>query len=192
MAILANLTGLDYVILAILVLSTLFGIARGFVKEIISLISWVAAIYVALHYASKVDQLLRNAISDATIRHIIAVVLLIIAVLIIGAIVGKLIRMMLSLTGFGFFDRILGLIFGFARGVLVVVVILTLLSLTSMSKAEWMTSAKLPPYFSPVTSYLSAMAPNKDGVQTLSLKAQKLVAKHYATLSQHITNTTQT
>ena len=159
--VLASWTGLDYAIAVIVFLSLLFGLMRGFVKEIISVIAWIAAFFAALKFAPDVDQLLQSAITNVIARYIVSVVLIFLVVVLAGCLFSKLIRALLKVTGFCFFDRLLGLIFGAIRGCLFVVILLVIVQATPSQSAAWVKKSALAPHFQPAVTQAATYLPKE-------------------------------
>lgn len=150
---------LDVAIVAVILISALIGGARGFVKEAVSLITWVAAIWLAVTYSSALAGWLPSALERATfslggtdfeIRNLrlgIAFLLLVIGTLIAGAIVNywlaKVTRARLVRSA----DRMLGLIFGVARGAAIVIILTLAAGLTVAPQADWWRASRLMPPF---------------------------------------------
>ena len=118
-----NLDTLNWIDLAlggILVISALIGLMRGFVKEILSLIAWGVALYAAWMFAQPVaETYVSKFLSDSYIAYIAAFGGIFIGVLFLIGVVNLLISQVLKATGLGFLDRLLGLILGTVRGVLI-------------------------------------------------------------------------
>ncbi|MDP1574582.1 MAG: CvpA family protein [Coxiellaceae bacterium] len=181
--IMPGLTGLDYVIGGILFISLLLGLIRGFTKEIISLLAWIAAFFAAIKFSPDVDMMLHSVIPHAVTRYIVSIVLIFLVVLIAGCLLNKIIHAVLKFTGFGFFDRLLGLIFGGARGVIIVTIILLAISLMPSQNAAWVKESKLAPHFAPLVDHFSAELPaDLKALKSASLMVRQLIATHYATV----------
>ena len=137
----------DWVILAILVISALFSLRRGFVKEALSLVTWVSAFVVARLFSGALAAILENYIETPSVRIATAFAVLFVIMLIVGAIVSNLFEMLINATGLSATDRVLGMGFGVARGGLVVVVLVALVAQTPAIEDEWWGQSQLIPHF---------------------------------------------
>ena len=135
----------DASILIVTALSFTFGIWRGLVREVLSLITWILALLVARSYSEAVAATLFNSFDNLTMRYVTAFALIFIGVMMLGTFVNFLMSKLLIFTGLRFVDRILGGLFGIARGVLIVVVGLFFSSFF-LSQGEYWQNSKLIPY----------------------------------------------
>lgn len=117
----------DWAIVSILVLSALISIMRGFVKEALSLATWVAAVIVAMVFGERLAILLIDHIATPSVRELAAFAMLFVATLLVGAMVSYLIGALVRATGLSGTDRLLGMLFGLARGFVVVMALLIFL-----------------------------------------------------------------
>jgi membrane protein required for colicin V production len=113
------MTSFDYAILAILALSVLISIWRGLVREVISILSWLVALWLAVRFAVDMAEWMPAAISNPSLRYVAAFACLFLGTIIVLELIGVLIAKLLRAVGLGFLDRLLGAIFGFARGALI-------------------------------------------------------------------------
>jgi len=135
----------DIAVLAIVLLSTLISLIRGFVKEAISLATWVLAIWVSLKYTPFVSGHLVELVDVPSLRLGIAGLILFISTLIVGALVNYIIGQLVDKTGFSGTDRTLGAVFGVLRGVLVVALVVILAGLTPIPQDPWWKQSYLLP-----------------------------------------------
>ena len=135
----------DYVILAILAVSAAISVLRGFLREAISLFGWILAFWLALTFADDVSGLVKNSISQPSMRHAVAFFIVIIATLVITAIVMYLVRMIVDKTEITGTDRALGIVFGIGRGIVIVAILVLFAGLTALPKDPgWRQSIFLP------------------------------------------------
>ena len=121
----------DIVIVTVIGLSVLTGLFRGFVKELVALCIWVAAIWLAYHYAESLDFALKSYIHDKTMRIVIGFIVILFATLLVGGIINMILGSILRRTGLSGTDRTLGMVFGFLRGVFVVALLMLAARMTS-------------------------------------------------------------
>jgi len=147
------------VILGVIVLSSLISLIRSFVKESISLVTWVIAGVVAFRYFIPLADLLEPFVNSLTTRKWISGGILFIATLIVGAVVNFIVSQLVSRTGLSGTDKTLGVVFGAARGVLIVSMVVLLASLTPMPSAQWWQDSALIGYFQPVAEWIKGLIP---------------------------------
>lgn len=138
---------IDYTILGVVALSTLISLIRGFVKEAISLIVWIAAFFIASHFYSQLAPFLTR-IDDQIVRNGVAIGILFISTLIVGALVNYVISLLVEKTGLTGTDRVLGAVFGFIRGGLIVSAVLFFVdAFTPLSSIDaWQSSLLIPEF----------------------------------------------
>lgn len=149
----------DIAVFSIIGLSILISLFRGFIKEAVSLASWIAAVAVAIIFSSRVAGYLPVSVESQTARVIIAFVALFIVTLIAGAIINYLISQLVDKSGLSGTDRMLGVIFGIVRGGLIVATLVLLASLTNMPKEKWWQSTLTLPFFEEVAEQVKGMLP---------------------------------
>lgn len=152
---------LDYAILAILSLSVVIGLWRGLLKEVLSLATWLLALFVSMRFSPDIMGYLAGAIPDERVQYVVALIVLFVLSALVGVIVTQVISKSAKVVGLGFFDRLLGAVFGVLRGAVVVVILLLLIKASPFADKDWSNNAVLPQYFSPAVQYFEGMAPVK-------------------------------
>lgn len=128
---------IDYAILAVVALSAIIGLFRGFFREAMGLATWILAFWLAYRLAGFGAGLLENWISVQSVRLGAAFGIVFISVLVLGAIINHLIGKLVSETGFTGTDRALGSVFGVLRGIAVLVLLVLLAGLTPVPRDAW-------------------------------------------------------
>lgn len=137
----------DWIILGVIGLSALISVKRGFVKEALSLFIWVTAFVIARTFSFNMATLLIDYIELYSVRLAAAFAILFAATLIVGSLASHLIGALVKATGLSGTDRVLGMVFGLARGALVVVVAVALAKHTPFSSDLWWRESYLIPQF---------------------------------------------
>ncbi|WP_232827936.1 CvpA family protein [Marinomonas shanghaiensis] len=149
---------IDWLIIAVVILSTLLSLKRGFVKEVLSLLTWVVAFVVAVKFSNQMQLLLVEQVQNDQIRYIVAFISLFIATLVVGALVSFLLSSLIQVTGLSSTDRVLGMLFGFARGSLIVIAFVALLSLSpAIEQTEFWKTSQLIPQLSQLNDWTREM-----------------------------------
>ena len=136
----------DWAITAVLVISCLISLKRGFVKEALSLGAWVLAFFVATAFNERLTVILASVIENPSLRHITAYATLFIGTLMVVSLLNKLLAQVIKMTGLSGLDRLMGTVFGLVRGLVVVLVIIVILRQLAPIEQEslWQTSSLLP------------------------------------------------
>jgi membrane protein required for colicin V production len=129
---------LDWIAVALLVVSLAFGLVRGLVFEVISLAGWVVAFFSAQWFASGVAAWLPiSGDPEASWRYALAFVLIFVAVAFGVGLVAALIRKLIAAVGLRPVDRVLGAAFGLARGAIALLAMAVVVHLLSLSEGAW-------------------------------------------------------
>lgn len=131
----------DYAVIVILVASLGLGLWRGLVGEVISLLAWVLAIVAAWQFGPEIGALL-TMIADPGFRLLAGYALVFFAVLIVLALVKLALRGLLKALGLSAADRMLGVLFGLARGLLIVFILVAVGGMTSAPRERWWVEAR--------------------------------------------------
>lgn len=141
------MTPFDYAVLAVIGLSLLVGGWRGVVSEILALLAWVAAFLAARAWAEPAGQLVASGMTEPLWRQVSGFIVVFVAVLVSFALARWLLSLLLKAAGLRTLDRVLGAIFGIARGVLIVWVAVLLAGLSALPQQSWWRQAWLAPPF---------------------------------------------
>ena len=138
-------TWIDWLIAGIVIISALISLKRGFFKEILSLLTWLAAIFVAWFFGGALSERFTDYIETPSVRLLVACALLFIATLMVGALINRMIAELVQITGLSGTDRILGVVFGGLRGCLLVTILVGLLTMVPLKQDQaWKQSVLLP------------------------------------------------
>lgn len=150
----------DYTILAVLGLSVLIGLWRGLVSEVLALVIWAAAFWVAWLFGPQVAHVFDGRIDLPSVRLIVGYVLCFLAVLIAGALVRFVISRLIESTGLTGSDRMLGMGFGLLRGLVLVTLAVFLLGFTPFTRDPWWHASRLLPGFEGAAGWLAQRLPD--------------------------------
>ena len=149
----------DFAILGVILLSTVIGIWRGFVREALSLAGWVLSIWLAFVFAPQFAELLAGMIDQEMIRYLVAFLVILVVVLLLAGILTALLARLVDATGLKGTDRSVGLLFGAVRGALLVAILVLLAGLTQMPEESWWQESMLLPPFIELATWLAELVP---------------------------------
>lgn len=151
----------DIVISVMIFLSVLIGIARGFIKESISLVTWLVAIAVSILYASDLSE--HMTFTKVTlVRSLTAFLIIFVSIVFVGAIINYMVGTFIRKTPFSAPDRILGSAFGFFRGVAFVSILVLLAGLTPLPEAPWWQKSYMVSKFQVFAIWLKDRLPDEN------------------------------
>lgn len=153
----------DLIVVAVILLSGLFALARGFVKEVLSIVSWVGAVFATLHGYNIIDAFVRQFIESPMIAMAIAGGGLFLVTLFMLSFVSGLVANRVRGSAVGSVDRSLGFVFGLVRGFVLVSIAYLALSwaLPPEEQPKWVRAAKTMPLMAQGAALLSAAAPSE-------------------------------
>ncbi len=149
----------DYAILGTIAISILVGALRGFMKEVFSLVVWAAAFIIAYQYGGDIAALMDDHISLPSARTAMGFTGLFIVVLLIGGLLNYLIGRLVESTGLSGTDRLLGGVFGAARGLALVVAILLVAGFTPIPADPWWKYSQMVQSLMPFVEWSSGFLP---------------------------------
>ena len=156
-----ELAALDYIVIAVLSLSGIIALIRGLTREVLSIIGWIAAFYGALFALPLLRDMVREFISPAWIADGVILVVVFVIILIGFSLASKAFTDKLKKSPIGMLDRLLGLVFGVTRGVVIVsfAYLILLLLLPPDDHPEWVSEAKSTPVLKSSTAILVRVIP---------------------------------
>jgi membrane protein required for colicin V production len=166
----------DCFLIAMLAFSTIMAFLRGIILELFSLGGLIAGILLASWNYKHVAILLGRIITAPATAEIVAFLFIIIGVMVLCTLIGKALNRTAHAIGLGFFDRLLGALFGFARGCLLGVAILMAIA-AFLPHSAWIANSRLSSYFLAGAHAVSFVVPH-DLQQQILNGAQQL--KHNA------------
>jgi len=149
----------DYLIIGIVGLSALISLMRGFVREAISLVTWILGFGIAWAYFRSSSVHLRAWVETPSLRLGLAFLILFLVVLILGGLVGFLVGQWVDKTGLSGSDQLLGMIFGAARRALLVAILVLLAGLTALPQDPWWQDSHLIVHFQRLAAWLLGLLP---------------------------------
>ncbi len=150
---------LDYVLIGIILLSGFISLIRGFVREAFSLVTWIAAFWIAISFNEALAEYLQNSIAQTEIRVAASFGILFVATLLIGGIINFILGSLMQHAGLSGTDRMLGVLFGLGRGILLAALLLLLASFTPLPQQVWWKQSQLLPYFEPLEQWMAQFLP---------------------------------
>lgn len=152
---------LDVAILVLVALSAVISLMRGFVREALSLVAWILAFWVALTFASRLAATpwLSAQIDSPTARISTAFIVLFLVTLVVSALINFVIAQLVSRTGLSGTDRLVGAVFGLARGVALVGVVVLLAGFTQLPRERWWNESMLLPQFESLAVWMKSFLP---------------------------------
>jgi len=150
---------IDILIAVALLISIVVGIVRGFIKEAISIAALLVAIWAALYFGPAIGEVSDSWISSAEMQTWFGRILVFAVILALGGLVGWGISKLVRLSVLSGIDRMVGAIFGVARGVLFVALFIIGGEFAGFDNDSWWQASKTIPHFEVVAEWIKVMAP---------------------------------
>ncbi|HEX4025276.1 MAG TPA: CvpA family protein [Steroidobacteraceae bacterium] len=147
----------DYFLIALVVLSCIAGLVRGLLREVIALVTWIAAVWLAWAYAPLLEPHLGGALAGEGVRPWAARALIFIVVVLVGTAIGVAVSHFVRLSLFIGLDRFFGAIFGLLRGWVIVGLFVILCHALKLDGQSWWRSSMLMPYGEHAANVLRGM-----------------------------------
>jgi len=151
------LTGADVLIVIVLLCSTLIGLLRGFIREAVSLAFWIVAIWASWQFGGWVEPHLGGLLAYPKVAPWVARLIVLTLVLLFGWLVGMLLSYVTRSMGMGPVDRVMGLLFGLVRGIVLVGLLVIGGELLQLNTQPYWINSRLIPFGETVGDWLRAM-----------------------------------
>jgi len=148
--------GADFIIVAVIGISVIVGAVRGFIREVVALATWLVAIWAAWRFSGFLHPYLGGLLETPEQKAWVARGIMLVVVLMVGALVGWILAWLThTAAGPSAIDRLLGVLFGLTRGVLVVGFAALLGLSLRLEHEPWWRQSKLAPYAETVGGWLA-------------------------------------
>lgn len=137
------MTGFDYAVLLIVAVSILLSVMRGVVREVLALLAWLVAFWIASVYAVAVTPYLPQALASPALRLLAAYIGVFLASLLLMSLLTIAVGELIKTLGLRGLDKSLGAIFGLLRGLLIVCVLVLVGGMTSLPRQDFWRDAML-------------------------------------------------
>lgn len=151
----------DIAILIVIGLSAVVSLFRGLVNEVLSLAAWVVAVWVAFTFTGPVASLFAGLVATPSVQLGLAFLVLLLGTLLLGGILNFLIGKLVESTGLSGTDRMLGVLFGIARGIAIITVLVVVAGLTPVPRDPWWQQSAFLPRFERLAHWAIGWLPPK-------------------------------
>jgi membrane protein required for colicin V production len=150
----------DYIIIVIIAVSTVISLLRGFVRESLALAGWILAVWVSLMFMSQMAIFINPYLNlPPSILSLVSFALLFILTLIVSALVTNLVAKLVDQTGLSGTDRSIGMLFGIARGIIIVGILVLLAGFTLVPQDPWWKESVLISHFQQLAVFMKDFLP---------------------------------
>lgn len=164
------MTVVDIIILVVIFMSAFFGLLRGFVKEAISLATWIIGVWIAATFASQMAEVLPIGVESAAVKQAIGFAVLFLLTLMVGAFVNFMVAHLVKKTGLKGADKAIGVGFGLLRGAIIILVFVFVGGMTPLPDLEWWQSSYFLGQFEGVAIMLQDYMPGDVNVSFDTVK----------------------
>jgi len=155
------MTAFDLLLLAIFVISTVVGVMRGFVKEALSIVSWIVAFWLGYTYCVEAGEFLAQYVSlgEGRLRNSAGFGLIFVVILFAFALITYVITKLIVRGPIKGVDRVLGIATGFVRAVAISAVLLVLMQALGMNSSAFWKESKAVPHLMPAVEFAQRVLP---------------------------------
>lgn len=149
----------DYLMLAVLLISLVLGFFRGFLREAVSLIAWLGGLWLAWHFAYRVEPFLGGLVANPPVSTWVARGIVLLTVLILGWVLGGILSYFVHQSGVSLMlDRLLGMVFGLIRGAVLISIAIILAQLVQLDRTQWWMRSRCMPVAVELSSWIKSFA----------------------------------
>jgi membrane protein required for colicin V production len=161
----------DYIIIGVLLISLVFGMVRGFMREALALLGWLGGVWLAWRYADAVKPFLGGLLASEPQRTWVARALILALTVLIVWILSEVLAYFIHQSGLSvMLDRGLGMLFGLIRGVVLVALAAMVGTIVHLDEVRWWKKSDLLPHAVEVSNWISGFA--ETGLDTNAVRAK--------------------
>lgn len=154
------MTGLDFAIIAVILISVLIGTVRGLIRESLSIVSWLAAIWLALAFCGRAGRWFESWLENEALQVGAGFTVIFVVSLLIFSGLSYLVYKLIAVKAIKGTDRILGAVFGLARAALLIGAFLLVARGLDVNAETWWQNSLLVDVFEPVADLLNELLPS--------------------------------
>jgi len=151
---------LDVILIVVIAFSSLYGLFKGLVKEVISLLALIVGLIGASRFYEGVSPLLKDLGLGEQVARIFSFIIVFVVIFVALILIGKLIHKLVHSIFLGWLNRLGGIGFGFIRGIIVSGIIIMILTIVLSEKAPILSESKLAPHIMSVSGVLVSLVPD--------------------------------
>lgn len=152
---------IDLLVVGVISASALIGLFRGFFPELLSLLTWIVAIWAGWNFSGLVEPYVAGKLNSPFLELWVSRGVLFVSVLLIGGLIGQLVALVIRKTGLSGTDRSLGLLFGLLRGAVIFGVAILFAGMLNLSEETWWNESKAIPYGVQIADWIHSMLPEE-------------------------------
>jgi len=152
---------IDMLIVGVIGVSALIGMFRGFFPELLSLLTWVIAVWSGWNFSDLVEPYLSTKLNSPFLELWVSRGVIFVAVLLIGGLIGQIVALTIRKTGLSGTDRSLGLLFGLVRGALIFGVVVLFAGSLNLSSEPWWQESRVIPYGIQIADWIRSVLPEE-------------------------------
>ena len=149
----------DLAIIGVVLIFFVIGIVRGFIREVLSLLSWILAFWAAFTFADPISHIFQSYIEAPVLRIVASFTALFISALILLTVISFLIHKVLAVSGIKGTDRALGGLFGGVKGLVIIALLMLFAHETVLPQEKWWRDSLLAGHFQPLVLIIRDLLP---------------------------------